>query len=428
MSGAERVSPRPSRAAIRDRVVELVRVRAGDLVPNPANWRSHPERQRRALRALLGEIGYADSLIARRVDGELVLIDGHLRKDMDPDQVVPVQVVDLDEREAELLLASLDPLAGLAVPDPDVLERLLERVQPPSAAIRDLLDDVSRSAGLALRRLRADPDSVPKASEPRTHPGDIWQLGHHRLLCGDATVPADVKRLMAGAQANVLWTDPPYGVDYVGKTPRAMTIAGDAPGGLAELLRRSFAALGPALAPGAAFYVCHPAGPVARDFWEALDTAGWQLRQGIVWVKDTMVLGHADYHYRHEPIAFGYLPDEVPRGRGRGGWHGGNDKDSVMEVPRPAASREHPTMKPVELVRRCLLNSSVEGDAVLDPFAGSGTTLIACEMLRRRGFALELDPSYCDVIVARWEEATGLEARLLETTSDLGRAPAEDAS
>ena len=146
----------------------------------------------------------------------------------------------------------------------------------------------------------------------------------------------------------------------------------------------------------------------------AFCSQGWDLRQSLVWVKDVMVLGHADYHYRHEPIAFGYAPGPGRRGRGGRGWYGGNDQDSVLEVPRPAASWEHPTTKPVELIRRCLANSSPPEGVVLDPFAGSGSTLVACEVLGISGRAVELDPCYCDVIVRRFEDLTGQVPRLVE--------------
>jgi DNA modification methylase len=392
---------------IRDRVVELVRVRAGDLQANPANWRRHPESQRAAIRGLLRQVGYADALLARRDVDHLVLIDGHLRQSLDPDQVVPVLVLDVDEREADLLLASLDPLAALATPDAPALSALLERVEASSAAVRSLLDGLGRGAGLPVRGLRADPDVVPPAPEPRSKPGDLWLVGEHRLLCGDARRPDDVERLMAGERADVVWTDPPYGVGYVGKTARALTITGDDPGGVRGLLAEAFAAMGPVLAPGAAIYLCHPAGAASVVFLEAFVQAGWRLHQGLVWVKDTMVLGHADYHYRHEPIAFGYAPGGGRRGRGGSGWYGGSDQDSVFEIPRPAASREHPTMKPVELVRGCLANSASSGSIVIDAFCGSGSTLIACEMDGLLGRAIELDPCYVDVALARFEQLTG---------------------
>ncbi len=399
---------------VRDRVIELIRIRAGDLAPHPANWRSHPERQRAALRGLLRQIGYADALLARRDGDRLVLIDGHLRRSLDPEQVVPVLVLDLDEREAEVLLATLDPLAALATPDPGALASLLERVQASSAAVRDLLEGLAKGAGLSLRLLGRDPDALPEAPPARTTPGDLWTLGSHRLLCGDATSTQDMARLMDGARVEVLWTDPPYGVDYTGKTARALRIAGDAKDGLPHLLEGAFAAAGEVLAPGAAVYVCHPAGPLQVEFLRAFLSQGWRLRQSLVWVKDTMVLGHADYHYRHEPIAYGTAPGGGRRGRGGTGWYGGNDQDSVLEVPRPAASRTHPTMKPVELIRRCLHNSCPPGGGVLDPFCGSGSTLVAAELLGLSGYGMEVDPAYCDVIVSRYEELTGKQAVLAE--------------
>jgi hypothetical protein len=328
--------------AIRDRVTELVRVRAGDLVPNPSNWRRHPERHRAALRGLLREIGYADAILARREGEDLVLIDGHLRQSLDPNQVVPVLVLDVTESEAQTLLATLDPLAALAVPDPDALARLLESVKSSSGAVNDLLEGLARDAGIALARLRTDPDEAPPLpEEPRTRPGDLWLLGEHRLLCGDATKAEDVARLMNGERADLLLTDPPYGVDYVGKTARELRITGDTHEGLAGLLSASFARAGEVLAEGAAIYLFHPAGAQSITFLQAFLAQGWRLHQTLVWVKDSLVLGHADYHYRHEPIAYCYAPGGGRRGRGGAGWHGGNAQDSVLEVARPAASREH---------------------------------------------------------------------------------------
>jgi DNA modification methylase len=396
------------RQGVRDRVVELVRVRAGDLDPHPANWRTHPPRQRAALKALLQEIGYADALLARREGEELVLVDGHLRRSLDPDQEVPVLVLDLSEEEARTVLATLDPLAALAQADPPALADLLDRVKASSAAVRELLDSLASQAGLHGRRLRADPDwAPPPPQRPRTRPGDLWTVGAHRVLCGDATRKKDVARLMAGEHADVLWTDPPYGKDYVGGTARRLRIAGDTRSGVEELLQAAFTMADEILRPGAAIYVAHPAGASSVAFLQAFLAQGWRLHQTLVWVKDRLVLGRTDYHYRHEPIAYGYSPGGGRRGRGAQGWYGGNAQDSVIEVPRPSASREHPTMKPVELVRRCLANSSKEDQAVLDPFLGSGTTLVAAQILGRRGFGLEVDPAYCDVAVARLAKVTG---------------------
>lgn len=398
--------------AVRDRVVGLRRVRAGDLAEHPLNWRTHPDKQRRAVRALLGEIGYADALLARETDdGVLQIIDGHLRASLDPDQLVPVLVLDLDEEEAEKLLLTLDPLAALAEADPRPLAELLARTDSSSAAVRDLLQDLARSAHLPISTGLTHPDEIPDIpKDPRSVAGDLWELGAHRILCGDATDPASYQRLLDKNLPELLWTDPPYGVGYVGKTRRALTVSNDDPADLAALLARSFAAIDAALAPGAALYVCHPAGSELLTFLEAFANVGWPIRQTLVWVKDRMVLGHSDYHYRHEGIAYGCKPGSV-RGRGRGGWYGGDAEDSVFEIARPSVSRDHPTMKPVELIRRCLRNSAARDGIVLDPFLGSGSTLIAAEEMGCRCAGIELDPRYADVAIRRWEAFTGRKAR-----------------
>lgn len=396
---------------MRDRVVELVRVRAGDLRDHPSNWRTHPARQREALRGILAEIGYADALLARRDRDSLVLIDGHLRKSLDPDQVVPVLVLDVSDAEAEKLLATLDPLASLARPDPGALTALLARVRTSNDALADLLEELARQAGHPSGLHRADPEAIPSAAPSRAQPGDLWVLGHHRLLCGDATSRGDLRRLMGGEKADLFLTDPPYGVSYVGKTTKALRIRGDSGSGLEELLRGAFSEAGRVLCEGAPIYVFHPAGGQAATFMGAFAAAGWAIHQGLVWVKDSIVLGHGDYHYQHEPILYGRTPGGGRRGRGRGGWYGGNAQSSVIEVRRPAASREHPTAKPVELVRRLIENTSRRGQIVLDSFAGSGSALVASELSGRRSYSVEIDPRYCDVVIARFEAVTGVRAK-----------------
>jgi DNA modification methylase len=177
------------------------------------------------------------------------------------------------------------------------------------------------------------------------------------------------------------------------------------------LLGAAFGCVDAALVEGAALYVAHPAGPGGLVFGSCFEAQGWRLRQTLVWVKDAFVLGRSDYHYRHEPILYGFKPGEGRLGRGGRGWYGGNGEQSVLEIPRPRASREHPTMKPPELVAVGVRNSSRRGEVVLDPFAGSGSTLVACEALGREARLIELEPGYCDVIVARFERLTGQSAK-----------------
>jgi DNA modification methylase len=206
---------------------------------------------------------------------------------------------------------------------------------------------------------------------------------------------------------------PPYGVDYEGKTSERLRLSGDQAAGLPALLSAAFAAAHRALASGAPVYVFHPAGPLAHTFTGALLGEGFELRQTLVWVKDQLVLGRSDYHYRHEPILYGHKPGPGRRGRGGRGWYGGNSEQSVIEVAGPRASSEHPTAKPPELLERLIKNSSRRGALVLDPFAGSGSALVACERLDRRAALVELDPRYCDVVRARWRALSGEPERRL---------------
>jgi len=390
---------------MKDRIVEIVRLRAGDLVANPSNWRRHPERQKRALRAFLDKLGFAAPLIARREAGELVLIDGHLRASLDPEQVVPVAVLDVSAEEADLLLASLDPISAMARPDPEALSALLSRVSASGEVIDDFFEQLRRQA--AVSALGGDPEEIPPLQPARAKRGDLYLLGEHRLLCGDARSKADLSRLMGGVKADLLVTDPPYGLSYRGKTKRALTITGDSPADTRELLRASFANVAEVLSSGASIYVFSPAGAGQRVFLEAIEAAGWTILQGLVWHKGTIVMGHQAYHYAHEPIIFSRSPGGGPRGRGKAGWYGGNDQSSVIEVPKPARSSLHPTAKPVELIRRLVSNSSRRNQVVLDCFAGSGSSLIACELLSRRCLSMEIDPAYCDVIVSRYEKLSG---------------------
>lgn len=259
-------------------------------------------------------------------------------------------------------------------------------------------------------------DEVPPApADPTTKPGDIWELGDHRLVCGDSTQPDTFAALMAGTKASMMWTDPPYGVSYVSKTKAALTIANDdlTSEELRGFLIRCFTAANVALTDGAALYIAHPAGVHSIEFLLAFRDVGWRLHQTLVWKKDRFALGHSDYHYIHEPILFGYRPGGGRRGRGGEGWYGDNAQASVFEVPKPQSNADHPTMKPPELIERMILNSSAPEAIVLDPFGGSGSTMVACERTGRSARLAELSPVYCDVIVRRWEHLTGKKATMV---------------
>lgn len=401
---------------IRDRVVELRRVRARDLVPNPKNWRCHPKAQANALRALLGEIGNSDALLVRQLaDGRLLLIDGHLRAGIMPDEEVPVLLLDLDEAEADKLLATLDPLAAMATADSERLNALLESFRTDHPAIQALLDNLRAQEGLLLEDLHdlADPEpQIDRADELRrkwrTEVGQLWQAGPHRLVCGDSRVAEIVRRLWGHEQMfRMVWCDPPYGVDYAAKnallnrTDRGnriqKPIENDAlsPLAVSALFRDALKqALGFAV-KGAACYATVPTGTLLPLFINAFSDSGFSFKHLLVWVKQHFVIGLSDYQHRHEAVLYGWLengPHYFIANRSQG---------SVFEVDKPHVNDLHPTCKPLELIARMIANSSRRGETIYDPFSGSGSTIVAAAQLRRIGFGCELDPAYLAVELER---------------------------
>lgn len=272
----------------------------------------------------------------------------------------------------------------------------------------DSIDVVKFAAGYGLDDPISSDDVPPKPKVAVTQPGDLWELGRHRLLCGDSR--RDAVRLTPAPV--MMWTDPPYGVGYVGGTKDAMKILNDDKDDIPGLLADSWACVDKILAPGSPIYVAHPMGALSVAFGQAFLKQGWRFHETLVWVKDSMVLGHSDYHARHESIIFGYKPGQGRYGRGGANWYGDDSQTTVLEFPKPHSSEDHPTMKPEDLVRSMIKNSSKPGDVVYDPFLGSGTTLIAAEQSGRICYGVELDPAYCDVIVHRWENLTGRKAVL----------------
>jgi DNA modification methylase len=374
--------------------------------------RPYPDNPRRsnvpAIRKSLELLGQFRPIVVNERTME-VLAGNHVveaAKELGWDEL-GVVLVDADEETARRIVLADNRTSDLAGYDSEGLAKLLQELDELTGTgyeqgdVDALLDELEPKL-----ELRED-DPPPPPTEPSTKPGDLYEFGGHRLLCGDARDPGSYKRLLGDEAVELLWTDPPYGVGYVGKTPAALTIENDERTGLEKLLARSFSAIDEVLAEGARLYLAHPTGELGLLFGKSFLAAGWRLRQTLVWVKDSLVLGRSDYHYRHESILYGHKPGRGRIGRGGDGWYGDDKQTSVFETPRPRAARQHPTMKPPELVEACLRNSSQRSDLVLDPFAGSGSTLIACERLGRRAALIELDPAYCDVIVERFERLTG---------------------
>jgi len=423
---------RPSEAGrlrIRDRIRELRRVPAKELLPNTKNWRRHPKAQVDALRGLLAEIGYADALLARELpDGRLMLIDGHLRAETTPDALVPVLLLDFNEEEADKILLTLDPLAAMAESDAERIKALLATVRTDDEAVQELF---KRTAGERLWRVlhpqEIDEAEVApdRAEELRvqwgTGNGQMWKIEQHRIICGDCTDETVTARLFGNGDARrlrLIWTDAPYGVSYADKTAwmnrhgaqrERRPIHNDdlAPAQVAALFS---AALTNAVAHaerGAAIYATVPAGPLLPVFIAAMERSGFGYRHCLVWVKQNFVLGRGDYHYRHEPILYGWRED------GPHYFTEDRTQDSVFEVDRPTVSALHPTTKPVELIARMVANSSRPGELVYDPFSGSGSTILAAHQLGRIGYGCELDAGYVAVTLERLS-ILGLKPELIE--------------
>jgi len=319
---------------------------------------------------------------------------------------IAVVTVDDDDLTAKAYALADNRTADLGTYDELALKDLLDAV----AIDTDLLlatgytqQDIDAMIEQIPPTMTGDPDDIPDMAPAKTVKGDVWLLGDHRLICGDSTIETDLQKLMLEEKAKMVWTDPPYGVSYVGKTADALTIQNDDMN-IKQLQDFLFASLGNTIKytqPGAVWYVAAPSGVPSLAFSNVLnDLKVW--RHTLVWVKDTLVMGRSDYHYRHEIMYYGWTEGaahQPPPDR---------KQDTVWEIPRPKANREHPTMKPIELITKSINNSSTPNDIILDPFGGSGSTLIAAHQTGRKARLVELDEQYCDVICKRFELATGI--------------------
>lgn len=304
--------------------------------------------------------------------------------------------VSLNNREAQGAFdgAKLDALLGdLAADAPDLFDGLeLGMIDIPDGSGGD------HPAGPVPGR--TDPDAIPPPATPAvSRAGDVYAFGGHRLVCADATRADTLDRLMDGQAADILLTDPPYGVAYQSRGQADRPIANDDldPAALRRFLSAALRNAAPRLAPGAAFYIWH-ADTMSVPTRMACADAGLDIRQCLVWVKNALILGRQDYQWRHEPCLYGWA-----RGASHA-WHGDRAQSTVLEFDKPARSDDHPTTKPVGLFERLLLNSCPRGGVVLDIFAGSGTAVLAAELHGAHARLVELEPAYCDVIRRRWAE------------------------
>lgn len=320
---------------------------------------------------------------------------------------IPVSFIDVSDIQAKKL-AILDN--GQFGEWTDELAEIINELQEAGVDIETLgLDDKELQKVIQQLEPEVVEDEAPPVPEtPKSKLGDLYQLGSHRLLCGDATKIEDVERLMDGQKADMWLTDPPYNVEYTGKTKDALKIENDSMDdeSFRQFLRDAYATADMVMKQGAVFYIWH-ADSEGYNFRGACRDVGWTVRQCLVWKKQTLVMGRQDYHWKHEPCLYGWKDCASHL------WATDRKQTTILEFDRPSRSGEHPTMKPVALLGYQVGNNTKGEDIVLDSFLGSGTTLIACEQLGRRCFGMELDPRYIDVIVKRWENLTGKTAKLL---------------
>ena len=393
---------------MRDRVKELRRVPASELRANPKNWRRHPPSQEAALRGVLEDIGFADAVIARETDDGLELIDGHLRQEVMGDQVIPVLIVDVTEEEADKMLLTYDPLAMMAHADQDQLLHLLRDTQFESKAVNDMLEAVANGERLPMPDLTEpveDPGpQIDRADELRekwqTERGQVWEVGRHRLMCGDSIAEDDVSILLAGGSPILTITDPPYGVDYeplfreraTGATVRrAGRVANDDIAGWADAWR---------WVPSDVIYCWH-SDRYAIESGIDIQSAGFEIRATIIWRKPHLPFGQGHYSFQHEPCWYA-VKDNAH-------WVGGASETTVWDIAGDeTVAGGHGTQKPLECMARPIRNH--EGD-VYDPFLGSGTTMVAAEQLGRICYGMEIEPKYVAVTLERMS-GMGLEPKL----------------
>jgi len=436
------------------------------IIPYEKNAKKHPATQVEQIAKSISNFGFNVPIL---VDKANVIVTGHARylaaQKLNLKQV-PVAVLDELTNEQIKKFRLSDNKVAESKWDEVLLIEDLQELQATGYSILDIPGFLESDIDKLLRgeqdvKGNGDPDKVPdKREDHGIKKGDLFSLGEHRLLCGDSTSTSDVLRLQGDGQCNMCFTDPPYNVNYQGTRKTRKKIKNDnlSEHQFYEFMSKVYKNMSAALVPGGAFYICH-ADSEWKAFREPLAFNDLIFKQCLMWVKNRFVLSRSHYHYRHEPILYGHK-------KGKRFWNGGRHNDSLLfrevpsivieehkdsktiyintnensiiisvpeyellyqdegletvwHFPKPEKSKEHPTMKPVDLVKRGIRNSSAPGDSVFDPFLGSGTTLIAAEILNRVCYGIEFSTDYCDVIIRRWEEYTGEQAQLIEERQEI---------
>ena len=381
-------------------------------------YENNPRHNDNAVDAVANSIREFGFKVPLVVDSEGVIVAGHTRykaaKKLGLAKVPCIIADDLTDEQVRAFRLADNKVGELATWDLDTLKVELDNIgEIDMSEFGFSLNDI----GEEPQEVQEDDFDEEPPEEPTSKLGDIYQLGEHRLMCGDSTNAEHVARLMDGAKADMVFTDPPYNVNYADKNiflnnaDEGNRIQDDIENDHAgsdetaknDLWLPAFKNMVDNSADDCSIYVTMPQGGAHMMMMMSVQEAGWQVKHELIWVKNNHVLGRVDYLYKHEPILFGWKDKHKFYGNGE-------HTKSVWEIPKPQKSDLHPTMKPIALIANALLNSSKEGDNILDVFGGSGSTLIACEQLNRKCYMMEMSPKYVDVIIKRWEEYTGKKA------------------
>ena len=384
--------------------MNIVYKKVTELIPYEKNTKKHDKKQIKNVATSIDKYGFVQPLV---IDKNNVVIIGHCRllgaKHLKMDEVPCVCADELTEEEVNALRI-VDNKSNESEWDMDFLAEELGTVD---------LSAFDFDFGITFEEepteiVEDEAPEIDEESEPIAKLGDIWQLGRHRLMCGDSTSIDDVERLMGGQYADMLLTDPPYNVSYEGKTKDKLTIQNDSMDNdsFRQFLRDAFSSADVVMKAGAVFYIWH-ADSEGYNFRGACADVGWKVRQCLIWNKNSMVMGRQDYHWKHEPCLYGWKEGASHL------WASDRKQTTIIDWKRPTKAEIHPTMKPVGLFDYQIKNNTKGGDIVLDLFNGSGTTIMACEQNGRIARCMELDPRYVDACIKRWETFTGEKAVLL---------------
>jgi DNA modification methylase len=371
-----------------------------ELIPYQGNPRQLTEKQAKDLSTSLERFNLADPIV---INTDNTIIGGHQRVSIlkqSGDLIVDVRVPSRTLTKDELLELNLRLNRNQGQWDFDLLANLDEELLTNVGFESKELDRIFQ-----LNATPEDDELPPERADTGIVLGDLYQLGQHRLLCGDATKREDVEKLMQGEPADMVFTDPPYNVDYQGmqNSKQWDVIANDmmSPGDFEAFLIKAFTNFYDFSFDNAACYICH-ADKSHKEFRNAFEQVGYEWRATIIWVKNSPAFNFAQYKYKHEPIFYCYKKGKTVN------WYGDRTQNTVWEAKKEVG--EHPTIKPVELITKTIENSSLREGIVMDLFGGSGSTLIACEKTSRKCRMMEISPVYCQVIIDRWEKFTGKKA------------------